>query len=310
MVDTLYTNGVIAVKEKSLLGDKLLRFAELSAGEALRALTESGFGGGEHEDGEAMCGAEERLLDAFVREYAPTAAERAYLLLPRDFHNAKAVCKALRTGADPHPLFAPDGLVPAEEVLSAVRDGEPQRLGKPLEEAVRTCMERENATGAEIGAIFDRALYRALLSVCGRERVLKKLIVGRADRTDILTAMRAKTAEYAETLFIGAGKLTKEGLLALAAGGEPPRAMEEYADFIRLCRDARERGIPYTEAERALESFEWEYFDGRKYDLEGRAPFLYYVFRRRAEIANVRILLVCLNANLPPQEIKKRLRAI
>ena len=39
-------------------------------------------------------------------------------------------------------------------------------------------------------------------------------------------------------------------------------------------------------------------------------PFLYYVFRRRAENADVRILFVCLLAGMKDYEIKARLRSV
>jgi hypothetical protein len=45
-LNVIYTNGVIAAKDKYLLKDKILRFCELSAEEAFRMLLESGFGGG------------------------------------------------------------------------------------------------------------------------------------------------------------------------------------------------------------------------------------------------------------------------
>ena len=44
-----------------------------------------------------------------------------------------------------------------------------------------------------------------------------------------------------------------------------------------------------TEAERLCENYEIQYFSAKKYDLIKNQPFLYYVFRRRAENANVGI---------------------
>jgi vacuolar-type H+-ATPase subunit C/Vma6 len=42
--------------------------------------------------------------------------------------------------------------------------------------------------------------------------------------------------------------------------------------------------------------------------MEGNHPFLYYVFRKRAENADVRIIFVCLGAGMSQAEIKKRRR--
>lgn len=312
MVDIHYTNGAIAVKEKLLLGEKLLRFTEMTAEEVLRALHEGGFGSGaEAYDGESLCGAEERALDAFIREYAPSQAELIYLLAPRDFHNAKAICKAEKLGTEVENMLAPEGLIPVAELSAAIKNGEYSSLGKELGEAVKKVSESEDITGAEIGSEFDSAMYKYLSAKCKR-RLLKKLLSGRADRTNILTAMRSVEREFAEKLYVGGGRLKNSELARIFEADKAENALNDTPgkDFYKLCLSAKEKGLPFTEAERALESFEAEYFSQRRYELEGREPFLYYVFRRRAEISNVRIILVCLNAGLPAQDIKKRLRAV
>ena len=315
MLDPVYTNGVIAVKERSLLGDKIIRFTEMSAEEVLRALHESGFGSGaESPEGEALCEAEERSLDAFIREYAPSNTELKYLLSPSDFHNAKALTKAAKLNTNAEKLLAPVGLVAIADISAAISKKDYSNLSGELAEALKKAFEDEDLTGAEIGAIFDAAQYKHLQKLCKWRIVLKKLLAGRVDRLNILTAMRADSREFAEKLFIEGGKLGKKQWDIVFSEDKEVRAKAldntPYKQFYSLCLAAKENGLPFTEAERALESFESEYFAERKYELEGREPFLYYVFRRRAEIQNVRIILVCLNAGLSAQDIKRRLRAV
>ena len=315
MLDPIYTNGVIAVKERSLLGDKILRFTEMTAEDVLRALHESGFGSGaEVTEGEALCEAEERSLDAFIREYAPSSTELGFLLSPRDFHNAKALTKASKLNSNAEKLLAPEGLVSVADITAAISKQDYSALSGALAEALRETLENGDLTGAEIGAIFDAALYKYLRSLCRWRPVLKKLLAGRADRMNILTAMRAESREYAGKLFVSGGTLGKKQFdLVFSEDKEiSASALDKtaYKQFYALCLAAKEKGLPFTEAERALESFEAEYFAEKKYELEGREPFLYYVFRRRAEIQNVRIILVCLNAGLSAQDVKRRLRAV
>ena len=285
MLDSVYTNGVIAVKEKQLLGDKLLRFIEMTADEALRSLKESGFGVSS-EDGEEMCRAEESALDAFIREYAPSDCELIYLLAPRDFHNAKAICKAERLKTDAEKLLTFEGLIKLSELIAAIRNADFKFLGEELGGAVKEVLEREDITGAEIGAVFDRALFAHLSKSCAKNRVLKKLIARRADCTNILTAMRSGDREFAGKLYLKGGSLKTEALDRIfdENAERAARAMDgtPYAGFYRLCLDAKEKGQPFTEAERALESSEAEYFAEKRFELEGKQPFLYYVFRRRA----------------------------
>ena len=315
MIDPIYTNGVIAVKERSLLGDKILRFTEMTAEEVLRTLHESGFGSGaESTEGEALCEAEERSLDAFIREYAPSLTELGFLLSPRDFHNAKALIKAAKLNADAEKLLAPEGLVAVADISAAISKQDYSVLSGERADAVREALERENLTGAEIGAIFDVALYKHLNALCKRRKVLKKLLAGRADRLNVLTAMRSSDREFAEKLFVGGGTLGKKEFDLIFSEDKEvsAKALDKtaYKQFYAQCFAAKEKGLPFTEAERALESFEAEHFAERRFELEGREPFLYYVFRRRAEIQNVRIILVCLNAGLSAQDIKRRLRAV
>ena len=315
MLDSIFTNGVIAIKERLLLGEKLLRYTELTAEEALRALRESGFGSGaEGQEGEALILAEERSLDSFILEYAPSSRELEYLLSPRDFHNAKALCKAKKLNTDAEKLLAPQGLVKIDELSAAIDGGDFSAFDADLGGAIKEALENDDLTGAEVGAIFDIALYNHLISKCRYSSILKKLLSGKADRLNILTAMRSNSCEFAEKLFVRGGKLKTADLAKLfddnREKAENALKGTAYEDFYKLCFEAKEKGLPFTEAERALESYEAEYFAAKRFELEGKQPFLYYVFRRRAEIQNVRIILVCLNAGLKAQDVRKRLRAV
>ena len=319
--DLTYTNGVIAVREKYLLKDKILKLCETGAEDALRSLLESGFGKGVEissvYDYEKLVAADEKSIDEFIREYAPSKAETEYLLSPRDFHNAKALVKAAYMNLEAEKLLAPDGLVPAEKIYECIKDMNLQPLNAELQEAVKAAaelFEEDKASGAEIGVIFEKAQFAHLGAVCSKNLLLKKLIAVKADMTNILTALRSDSEEYAKKCFVSGGKLNESKLLKLfeedkarvvSAFKDTP-----YYDFVKNCIDSKSAGLPLTQAEKICESYEAEYFNARKYDLKRSQPFLYYVFRRRAENANVRILFVCLLAGMREQEIKRRLRAV
>ena len=317
--DLLYTNGVIAATEKYLLKDRIFKLCEAGAEEAFRALTESGFGKGAEVSSvyeyERLVEADERATDEFIREYAPSRAELIYLLAARDFHNAKAAIKAKYAGADGEKMFAPEGLIPLAEILRCVEGREYEALGKHLGGTVRAAaelFENGQASGAEIGIIFEKAQYAYLSSACARHGLLKKLVAVKADMTNILTALRSDGAEYAEACYVDGGKLSHEKLSALFSE-DAERAAHcldgtPYSDFLHKCVEDRAAGLPLTRAERIFDSYETEYFAAKKYELQRNRPFLYYVFRRRAENSNVRILMACLLAGMNEQDIKKRLR--
>ena len=319
--DLAYTNGVIAVREKYLLKDKILKLCETGAEDALRSLLESGFGKGVEitsvYDYEKLVAADEKSIDEFIGEYSPSKAETEYLLSPRDFHNAKALVKALYLNLDAEKLLAPDGLVPAAKMLEYIRENDLQPLNKELQEAIKAAVklfEEDGASGAEIGVIFEKAQFAHLSSVCSKNLLLKKLISTKADMTNILTALRSDSEDYAKKCFVSGGKLNENQLLKLFEEDKAKAVLAfkntPYYDFVKSCIDAKSAGLPLTQAEKVAESYEAEYFNAKKYELKRSQPFLYYVFRRRAENANVRILFVCLLAGMREAEIKRRLRAV
>ena len=321
--DSTYTNGVIATREKYLLKEKMLRLCELSAEESFRVLLESGFGGGaENVTGmheyENLIAAEEASVDEFIRQYAPSEAIKAYLLGARDFHNAKALTKAAYLNVSSERLLAPAGLIPVEELTACIENGDFESLktrnaflGEACEQA-KTLLE-ENPSGSALGAIFEKAQYRYLWKVAKGKPVLKKLLIAKADMTNILTALRSDNAEEAAEKYLPVGKLKESELGALFADNadtiKDTFAKTPYADFVKLCLFDKQRGLPMTEAEKFVGGYDVSYFSERKYALEKIEPFLYYVYRRRIENANVRIVFACLFAGLNEHEIKKRLRA-
>ena len=319
--DLTYTNGVIAVREKYLLKDKIFKLCETGADEALRSISESGFGNGVEVgsvyDYEKLVSADEKSIDEFIREYAPSKAEIEYLLSPRDFHNAKALVKAIYLNLEAEKLLAPDGLIPAEKLFECIKVNDLSSLNKHLQEAIKASAQlfaEGEASGAEIGLIFEKAQFAHLSAVCSKNLLLKKFIAVRADMTNILTALRCDSAEYAEKCFVDGGKLTSAKLLKLFEE-DKAKAVQAFKDtpyyeFVKSCFDAKEAGFPLTQAEKIAESYEAEYFTAKKYDLKRSQPFLYYVFRRRMENANVRILFVCLLAGMREGDIKRRLRTV
>lgn len=320
----MFTNGVIAVKEKFLLKDKIFKLCDSGAEEALRVVSESGFGKGAEAasvyEYEKLVSADEADIDGFIREYAPSRAEAAYLLSPRDFHNAKAAVKARFGGLGTENMLAPAGLIPAEEIIDCVNSDSYAPLGSVLGEAVKEAVSLfsdehgAEVSGAEIGMIFEKALYRHLHETSAKMGLLKKLLEAKADMTNILTVLRSVEEEYAAKCYVTGGKLTEQQLASLFEEDteKAVKAFERtpYYDFVKKCISDKAAGLPLTTAERLLESYETEYFTAKKYELKKSQPFLYYVFRRRAENANVRILFVCLLAGMKESEIKRRLRAI
>ncbi len=308
-MDMSFISGLIAVRERKLLGDRISRMCDMTAEDAFRLLTECSFGGVEAEGAqeyERLVAADEGDIDDFIRRYSPGAAESDYLLAPRDFHNAKAFVKARLSETDVEAMLAPEGTVSVETMRKAFDEGDfsslPAWLQEPILEATEEGREYQ---GAEIGAIFDKAEYRHLASI-KKPKVLRKLVSKRADMTNILTVFRARTMDEARKLLVEGGELSDKDLEKIASdqadGGD-------LKDFVSSCREAKAEGKPLSKAEAMQRSFELKYLAATKYDLKSTEPFLYYVFRRRAENEDVRIVMSSLLAHIDKKTIRGKLRS-
>ena len=321
-IDVAYTSGVIAVREKRLLKDKIFRFCELTPEEVFRALIENGFGGnvatatGVHEF-EKLIDCEEEQIDEFIREYAPSNVEEKYLLLPRDFHNAKALIKAKLTGDNVAKMLLPSGLIKIETLTACLQSGDFSAIEEICPPLKKVCEEtlslsHEECSGAKIGANFARVEYEYLQEVVKRRSTLKKILTAKSDMTNILTTFRSGDPDIAKENYLPTGKLPEKSLLTLLSEDEQAIkdtfAKTPYTQFVDECLRAKGKGLPFTQAEKTRDEYDCEYFALRKYALEKNEPFLYYVYRRKAECANVRIVMVCLMAGLGEQDIKRRIR--
>lgn len=332
MIARTFVNGVIAAKEKYFLKDKLLRLCETDAENALRALKESGFGRAAAAADEADCtaetliAAEEAETNAFIREYAASDAEKEFFLSELDCHNVKAYFKASYTGADVSKMLAEEGILPLSRISESFLKNDfsllPAYLQSALDKAREICKNGVAGKGAEVGAAFEKALFSHLAAICKRNGALKQLLAEKADLTNLVTALRARNFKEAKAQFVSGGTLRAEDYAfcfaqnaeqakgtARITGGNSGRAEERLREIVSLYERAKTTGS-YAEAEKRLAQTELNFFERKKYELTGSEPFLYYVLRRKAECANVRIAMVCLNAGMKESEIKKRLRGV
>ena len=293
----------------------------MTAQDAFRALQESGFGGGAEtassiHDYEKLIEREEKDLDAFILEFAPSKADAAYLLAPRDFHNAKALLKARILGENAEKMLASRGLVDIATIASCVSAGKYSEFSQMPElkeacEQVEALLENGELSGREIGLIFERTQYAFLLKNCKKSRALKHSIIAKIDMTNLLTAFRTPSFEDAVSVFIGGGKLKNSDIeKAVSDSWKDGAAYEKYPEFLGLCKAAQEKGAPMTLAEKYRDAFDVERLSENRYELKRDEPFLYYVLSRKAENANVRIIFALQLLGAGEQEMKKRLRGI
>ncbi len=316
-IDVSFTDGTIAAKERYLLKDKLLRMCEMSAEDAFRVLKESGFGGGAAQnvgEYEKLVAADSDEIDRFIREYAPTKAEREYLLSPCDYHNAKAIIKAAYLKRELAPMLAPDGLIAVSDMRAAIEGADCSAFPEELKSAIKEALaylspDGEQKEGARLGIIFERALYMHLKRVCAANPTLRKLVAIKADLTNIITSVRSRNVEEAEAQWVEGGTLKPAELAPLFKEDYKSAFISSpYSAFIDGIKSVKGAKSAMTAAENYRDSYDLIYLAKNKYELQGAQSFLYYIFRRRAENANVRIIFACLLNGVKDRDIKARLR--
>ena len=302
--------------EKSLLGsDRLKRLIDGSSADALKILSEVGFGVGDTlgEELDAVSVAETEKLLTFIKETAPDENTLKFFLFPYDFKNAEAIVKSkyLKSETD----FFPSGLFDAKELKEKIFADSygtlPPFMGKTLFSADKEFVDG-TATGLSVNSMFTKALYDELFALKIKNAFLKKILCAKADMINIGIAFRTRDYIAAEKQFVHTGKLEIAELKAVCEE-EFEKIREkfrfsEYKDEIFAALDGLENGTGLREFEKMSDGYAVKLIKANRYESGGDFPFIRYCVYKLADIANARIILVGLSGGLSAAEITARLR--
>lgn len=303
-----YVNGVIAVRETTLLSDKLDAMATLSAKEIFKQLSDLPYGQGNEANGEEdykkLIAFNERQLLSFITEFAPSESEKAFFLLKYDYENLKAIVKSDIGGLNENLLFGQEGLYEVAFLKENYLGGS---LPTHMQKCVNEIKTEQNPDGAFIGEVFLRYYYIDLLSRV-KKKLLRDLIKKEADTHNVLKVLRTKNfAESSQKLL--KGSLPKESFLSFA---DEEKDLSERINGLgslkNLGKIAIEKGL--VQAEKQAEEERLKIFSDRKYTLSGCEPFVWYVLRRINENKNVSILFSGKLAGLNEEQIRQRFRRV
>ena len=315
-MDAIYAASVAAAKQAGLLGtERINRMIESgSVADAVRILSECGFGGGNASDVDAAIEYELRALLDLIRSTAPDPKLRRYLLAEYDYHNAEALIKGKYLPLDPDAFLLPAGDFDPGDMKDKILKDEYSGFPAPM----RAALERADelfatgaASGLTVGALFTRALYEERSEVAAGREFLRDALSYRADCENILICLRAKNYPLAAEMFLPGGTLGEDELKKLCAAGAgrlEGLALTRYAEFASAAAEADARKAPYLDAERIADGYALSLLKEERFGLEGYLPFLLYVLYKKSELTNVRIVVVGLSGGIPKQEIRARLR--
>ncbi|MDY2901800.1 MAG: V-type ATPase subunit [Candidatus Borkfalkiaceae bacterium] len=328
--DMTFLNGIIKSLEKELLAPATLMriIDEPDYKSAFRALKEQGFGRNavaDDADSEAILQAETLALDDFAREFSPGDEYSEFCLAGIDFYNAERLLRSehikgfgfvqTRTGLIGDVAAALETCEKNTKYGKAGQSGGKDKNALPYELVSayaegKALFESGKASGAEISSIFIRARYARLLKKCGGQ--LNAFLKNEIDCKNISTALRAKTQDEIDKLFIGGGSLKKEDIDFIfsqdADKTEKRFAFTPFADVIATAEKEKAAGLPLVRFEAEADGFALKELKKKKYETEGATPFVLYYLYKSAEIKNVRIILTGKRAGASAEDIKRRLR--
>lgn len=309
--DVTFTNGVIKSKECTLLGGKIERMIEGTYDEAVKTLRDSGFGGGViSADIDALIRGEEEAINTFIRQYSPDAKTTEFLLADYDFHNAEGLVKVKYAGADEQRILTVDGFYTVDKIRDYIDGGSGDGLCEELKEAIKESValfEGGIKDGFEVDCIFKRALMKRLSAVA-KGKQLKSILSSRADNANVSSALRSRDEELMKKMFVEGGKLPLSRIIELCKLSVHEILDGKWDDSVRsACRDLME-GKPFERLEKDADDYPLVMLSATAYEMKGKEPFIGYIYKRRADVRNARIVAVSLRAGISPQAIKKKIR--
>lgn len=312
MNGTKYANVVGAVRamENSLLGkndiDQLINArskAEISSIIASR-------------NGSA---ANESSLDdvwAMLREYAPDCKELEILLYRNDFHNLKAVLKAVISNRDPKNYYITPSNVELSVLTEAVSSRDYSLLPKYMREAAAEAYELVTRTldGQLSDSLIDTAALREMQRAAENagDEFMRKYAELMTVCADIKTAYRCsllnKSAQFMETSICGSAELDKDSLIKAALGGTESffgyLETTVYGETVSLMKESPAR------FEKWCDDVIMELAESARMTAFGSEPLAAYFIAKEAEIKNLRIISVCKEFGADKDTITERMRKL
>lgn len=316
MGSVLYSSARAVSLEKTLLGeDRLKRMIDGNADDALKILSEVGFGTGDSVKTEidAVSTYETAKLCAFIKETAPDEKTAKFFLYPFDFKNAEALIKSkyLKTEPELFPCGYIDEKALKEKIFSDSYGTLPSAMGVALLTSDKVFVERTES-GQLINSLFTKALYEELFALNVQNPYLEKILRAKADMINIGIALRTRDYESAKGQFVHEGAINKTLLKAVCEEDfdkiREKFRFHDYKDAVYAALNGIESGKGLKDFEKMSDGFAVKIINKNKYNQEGIFPFIRYCFYKFADIKNARIILVGHSGNLTGEEITERIR--
>jgi V/A-type H+-transporting ATPase subunit C len=260
----------------------------------------------------------ENLEDVWnmLREYAPDCKELEILLYRNDFHNLKAVLKAIISNRDPQQYYISPSNVELSVLTEAINSREYDALPEYMRDAAAEAYELVTRTldGQLSDSLIDTAALKAMQESAGKfgGEFMQQYAKLTTVCSDIKTAYRCcllnKSAQFMETALCGSEELEKSELIKAALSGTEAffgfLETTNYANAAALLKDSA------AQYEKWCDDAVMELADCARSQAFGSDPLAAYFIAKEAEIKNLRILSVCKEFGADKETITERMRKL
>lgn len=321
MRDSVYANALCAsLQNKLITPERYARMIDAEDGaEALRVLTEGGFGEGvtveSPYDYERLIFSEEEKLARFVEDFSPSEKFARFALLEYDYFNAETLIKAKYLKFDYKKLIGHSGNINAKHLEELIMSDRYEELSVKLREALLYADDlftSSSASGYKLNVLFTKNYYSELKELSASHGYLSKVYKALADAANISIAIRSRNVLTAANAYVPQGNLSREDLDFIAErSGEEIRErfkFSERAALILSAADALISATPPTVFEREADGYALKFMKADRLEQNNYEPFILYYYYKKAELRNVRLIMVSKNNGIGRAEIKDSMR--
>ena len=319
--DYLFISARIHAQESRMLTRERMErmLTARSDAEAMKVLAECGFSELHSLDElDAALSRERESVYADLASLSPNPGIIDAFRIKYDYHNAKALLKAVAAGTDGHHMLIDAGRVPADALAAAVSEDSSSALPDAFARAVAEAKSVLSATGDPQRSDFllDRAYFAEMLSAAERSGsdFLLGYVRASIDSANLRSAVRAarlhKDADFLALALVPGGTVADRAFLTAArTGGElAPLFSGSILRPAAELGDAARKGGKLTAYEKACDDALVSYLRSSRLTPFGDSVLIAYLAARENEITAARIIMSGRAAGVPAVSIRERLR--
>ena len=249
-----------------------------------------------------------------LRGFAPDSKELEIMLYQNDFHNLKAVLKAMISGREPDKYIIKPSNIDTETLKKAFRSKDMDLLPAHMRDTAVEAYGILTTTldGQSADTYIDSECLKAMRKSAeksGNEFVMKyvEMVTVCADiKTAYRCSKMGKDRNFLETAICGSSELDKETLIRVTLSGtENLLNFLDGTQYYELSGLLRENPAKF---EKRCDDLITEQVQTAQFKAFGTEPLIAYYIAKETEIKNLRIIKVCRECGADTETIMERLR--